>query len=178
MLQRQILFGVDLNSDSSSLVHFLGVSLWGCLYERRQDVLCAAHGVRAVTLLWSYSGSLSWQRRRLTCNLYGVVSIDSLRDIEVTFAVKTTNRHAVGPVTDSPRFPHGTYLSGLKPTKLEKIIVSTGLNQLRQGSYGAWRSMFEEQVNEAFDHMHEEEMAGRTLSFNFGRAESPFKTAS
>jgi hypothetical protein len=87
---RPILFGADLNSNSSFLGNFLGVSLWGISHERWQDAVCTAHGIYAVDQLWSYRRSLWWQRRRSTYDLRGAVSSDGLRDIEATLGANAT----------------------------------------------------------------------------------------
>lgn len=45
---------------------------------------------------------------------------------------------------------------------------SIGLNHLRQGGYGNWRSMFSVQTSELFDDVYKYKMSGKGLTFNFG----------
>lgn len=49
-----------------------------------------------------------------------------------------------------------------------KINASIGLNHLRKGGYGGWKSMFTVQMNDLFDVMYESQMSGSELTFKFG----------
>jgi hypothetical protein len=49
-----------------------------------------------------------------------------------------------------------------------KINASIGLNHLRKGGYGGWKSMFTVQMNEMFDDLYHTKMSGRDLTFKFG----------
>lgn len=46
--------------------------------------------------------------------------------------------------------------------------ASIGLNHLRQGGYGDWRTMFTVSMSEFFDDVYRVKMAGSDLRFNFG----------
>lgn len=46
--------------------------------------------------------------------------------------------------------------------------ASIGLNHLRQGGYGNWRTMFTVAMSEFFDDVYRFKMAGSGLTFNFG----------
>jgi hypothetical protein len=49
-----------------------------------------------------------------------------------------------------------------------KINASIGLNHLRSGGYGGWKSMFTAQMNELFDDQYQKQMSGSELTFRFG----------
>ncbi len=49
-----------------------------------------------------------------------------------------------------------------------KINASIGLNHLRSGGYGGWKSMFTDQMNELFDEQYQKKMSGSDLTFKFG----------
>jgi hypothetical protein len=71
--KRQILFGADLNTNSSFLGNFLVVSLWGMSHVCRQAAFCTDYGVRSVGELWSNRGSLQRQRRCSPHDLRGAI---------------------------------------------------------------------------------------------------------
>ena len=45
---------------------------------------------------------------------------------------------------------------------------SIGLNHLRKGGYGGWRSMFTVEMSELFDDVYAHKMSKADLKFNFG----------
>ena len=47
-------------------------------------------------------------------------------------------------------------------------LSSFGLNHLRKGGYGGWRSVFTVAMNEFFDEVYQYRMADSGLKFNFG----------
>lgn len=49
-----------------------------------------------------------------------------------------------------------------------RVTSSFGLNHLRQGGYGNWRSMFSVRLSEFFDDIYKHKMANSGLTFNFG----------
>ena len=55
-------------------------------------------------------------------------------------------------------------------TLVESMIPfsSFGLNHLRKGGYGGWRSVFTVAMNEFFDEVYQYRMADSGLKFNFG----------
>lgn len=46
--------------------------------------------------------------------------------------------------------------------------ASIGLNHLRKGGYGGWRSYFTVAMSELFDDVYRHKMEGSGLRFNFG----------
>ena len=49
-----------------------------------------------------------------------------------------------------------------------KTHASIGMNHIRKGGYGGWRTLFTADMNAQFDAIYKANMAGSGLQFNFG----------